>query len=228
MVEPSKVGERFRVGAIVFAKCSHVLKNGDLGRYFGARAGKMWVPGRVDVCTIKQSKNGRAIRYVTCCFFLGGFNEKQKEIGISLTKDRPPEGCFVPEGIVGINLQDVRFPTVASATAVDVPDTSAKDPCDGITALPSVRLFTGSTFMSAEQPAVVAATSSDTTDAPTVNVNEMLEQGLPLECHGIKWLKDYEALTHDCNRTPCYHVWHARDALGNEYSSFSDPEMWDT
>eukprot|EP00977_Amphora_coffeiformis_P021506 scaffold9408_cov99-Amphora_coffeaeformis.AAC.2 len=58
MSQASDLATRFRVGSILFVKASQVLHAGDLGRYYGSRAAKMWLPGRVNACDIKESKGG--------------------------------------------------------------------------------------------------------------------------------------------------------------------------
>ena len=95
---------RFRVGAIVFVKASQVLSAGDLGRLFGSKAPKMYLPGLVTHCEIRESSGGRHLRYMTCRFFLGGVQEKIKEVGIQCTKIRPPDGCFYPERILAYDI----------------------------------------------------------------------------------------------------------------------------
>lgn len=109
------MSDRFSVGTIIFAKASIVMKAGKIGRFFGARSDKMWLPGKVMRCNIKKSDKGRNIKYITCIFYIRGFVEKIYEIGIQATKIWPPPGTYVPESINGLNLNVILAMSVATA-----------------------------------------------------------------------------------------------------------------
>lgn len=104
MAALSDMRDRFSVGALIFAKATLVLKTCELGRHYGSRSDKMWIPGKVMLCSVKKSEKGRNIKYVTCVFHIGGDNVKIFEIGIQATKIQPPAGTFIPERITGLNM----------------------------------------------------------------------------------------------------------------------------
>lgn len=197
----SDVRSRFRVGAIVFVKANLVLHAGDLGRLFGSKACAMWLPGRVNHCKTKTSKSGRAMRYVTCCFFLGGHQEKIKEVGIQATKIRPPVGSFYPENIAPLNVEALL---------------AADDPMGAPTP----------TQLSQELDEALSSLPMPLPNDPGQNTNprRVSEPPAPsaLECHGVTWAYDKDADNLDCNGPTPYRAWGFRDAFGNTYAEDSD------
>ena len=94
----------FCVGKIVFVKASQVLSAGDLGLLNSSRAPKIYITGLITHCEIRESSGGRLLRYLTCHFFLGGVQEKLKEVDIQCTKICPPDSCFHLEFILAYDI----------------------------------------------------------------------------------------------------------------------------
>ena len=80
----------------------------------------MYLPGLVTHCEIRESSGGRRLRYLTCRFFLGGVQEKVKEVGIQCTKIRPPDGCFHPERILAYDIDTHLSQTTLEASATQL------------------------------------------------------------------------------------------------------------
>jgi len=203
----SDITSRFSVGAIVFVKANQVLHAGDLGRMFGSKASSMWIPGRVNHCDSKVSKNGRAMRYVTCSFFIGGLQEKIKEVGIQATKIRPPAGCYYPDNIISIDVATLLETTAPSATRTQL----SQELDEALSAMPLPDVPTDIPTTAPPDPRRVSIQPS--ADA----------EPLDLTCHGINWAYDQDADNIDCNGPTPYRAWGFRDSFGNTYAENSDP-----
>jgi len=203
----SDITTRFRVGAIVFVKANVVLHAGDLGRMYGSKAATIWIPGRVNHCNKRESKNGRAMRYVTCTFFIGGLQEKIKEVGIQATKIRPPDGCIYPDNIIPLDVQALLDTSAPVPTATQL----SQELDEALSALP-------------------IPLPGDIPTAPPNprRVSEPLDEISPIITqHGVDWAYDLDADNIDCNGPTPFRTWGFRDTLGNNYSADSDPTCID-
>ena len=192
----SDITSRFRIGAIVFVKANLILHAGDLGRQYGSKGSTMWIPGRVNHCDSKESKNGRTMRYVTCSFFLGGHQTKIKEVGIQATKIWPPEGCPYPENIIPLDVHahlESNAPTITpTQLSQELHEALSTFPLP--TAPPNPRRVS-------EQPNSARAN---------------------LTLHGVSWEYNNDADNINCNGPSPYRAWGFRDSFGNTYAEESD------
>ena len=136
------------------------------------------------------------MRYVTCCFFIGGLQTKIKEVGIQATKIRPPEGCSYPENIIPLDVQahlESTAPTITPAQLSQELD-EALSTLPLPTAPPNPRRVS-------EQPT---------------------PDGTELTLHGVTWDYDRDADNIDCNVPSPYRAWGVRDSFGNTYAEDSD------
>ena len=202
----SDITSRFRVGAIVFVKANLVLHAGDLGRMFGSKAATMWIPGRVNQCNKRDSKNGRAMRYVTCSFFIGGHQEKIKEVGIQATKIRPPDGCVYPDNIIPIDVQALLDTTAPCPT----PTQLSQELDEALSSLP----------LPDEGIPNVPPNCRRVSDPPPTLQPNIIQ-------HGVTWAYNEDSDNIDCNGPTPFRAWSFRDTFGNSYSDGSDPTCLD-
>eukprot|EP00977_Amphora_coffeiformis_P021178 scaffold8943_cov213-Amphora_coffeaeformis.AAC.4 len=120
-------------------------------------------------------------------------------------KTRPPAGTYLPKNILALDVTSILNGDTQNATATQL----SQELDDALSTLPIDVPPPRVSFASVgDEPSVE---SDDETVDPTLN------------CHGIQWAKDDDAVIIDCNGQYMYRQWQCRDVMGNHCTTKSDP-----
>jgi hypothetical protein len=93
------VRERYLLGAILYVPGTAVTSLPELHRKYGAEPKLVWLPGFVNDCAIIISPTGRKQKYITANWCYGNGDFKTKQVSVSQTLLKAPDGTRIPEDV---------------------------------------------------------------------------------------------------------------------------------
>jgi hypothetical protein len=93
------VNQRYRLGALVYVPGTAVTSLPELHRKYGADPKLVWLPGFVNSCEIKESATGRKQKYITANWCYGNGDFKTKQLSLSVTLLKAPDGTRIPSDV---------------------------------------------------------------------------------------------------------------------------------
>jgi hypothetical protein len=198
------LAERYTLGALVYVPGTVITSLPELHRKYGDKPKLVWFPGIVTACDIVLSSKGRKQKYVTAAWCYGNGLSKVKQVSVSQTLLKAPDGSFLPQDVQLIEESLLwRPPPKKKRDKNGVLIEEADE--DAIPMSQLVQLPTDEEFAALPSPMQgVRASSLDCVEL------------------GIAWKDDDEA-TQVAVNGPCPRkTWSMRDTLGNVYSEGSD------
>jgi hypothetical protein len=200
------VSDRYRLGALLYVPGTAVTSLPELHRKYGADPKLVWLPGFVNSCDIIISPTGRKQKYITANWCYGNGDFKTKQVSLSQTLLKAPDGTQIPEDVQLIEERLLWRPPPKKNKKKDKDgNTIEKEeaPMSQQYNLPSDEVFAS---VPSPPPGLKSPPKSS------------------LDCVELEndWKEDDQAAESQVNGPYTPRQWSVRDQLGNVYTAGSD------